>query len=95
MSAIETIRNLVPDIDLEGVEIRKYSGRGMYGKECLAIVCDGLPKLLEFCLNLQEYAIQDDEEHDVQYELARVRHDSMGLSQVFYWPSIAPIEGSE
>jgi hypothetical protein len=27
-------------LDDEDVEVRSYSGRGMYGKECLGIVCD-------------------------------------------------------
>ena len=63
--------------------IRSYSGRGMYGKSCVAIV-DTDASLWDIALALSEI-------NDENLDLNRVgspMQDSMGLGQVYYWPSM-------
>ena len=67
-----------------GVEIRAYSGRSMYGEECLGIV-DETGELFSFAITLQK----------LDPTLAELlgdtpsRWDSMGRdSEIVYWDSI-------
>ena len=74
-----------------GFEIRSYSGRGMYGKNCLAIVCysnDIYP--IMFALG------QGDTDHNIYYEIIQgTRSDNMGLSNVYYWPRVGYVESDD
>ena len=45
---IEDIQFLLNDID--GAELRSYSGRGMYGKQCLGIDMDSMADAFRFAL---------------------------------------------
>lgn len=84
--------------DLEATALRAdYRGRGMYG-DCLALVTD-LPvavALFEFDLattiavEAKGSAMPDlDDVREVVFQLARGRRqDGMGLSTVYYWPSV-------
>lgn len=68
--------------------IRAYSGRGMYGAECAAIVLDDSRDVFAFFVGL---AIEAGEE--LALEMARkVRQDSMGLGTVLYWPRLELVE---
>lgn len=75
-----------------GYETRSYSGRGMYGMSCLAIVTDD--SLAQVCCNVFRILVSDivHEGLTVQIEtleqLECVCQDDMGLSQVYYWPKI-------
>lgn len=54
-----------------------YSGYNMNGRTCLGIVC-GLSEFVAFVLNL-----------GADYDwLPSVRTDSMGMSTIYYWPSV-------
>ena len=76
-----------------GYETRSYSGRGMYGKECLAITTErGESQWDFFSQILDEVAdtFMDNELSSVLAALSRILkdtcEDSMGLGSVFYWP---------
>ena len=67
-----------------GYETREYSGRGMYGEQCLAVVTDD--SAFVFCAN-----VMNEDEEETRNELANILHatkeDSMGRSSIiFYWP---------
>ena len=70
--------------DAAQVEIRiGYTGRGGRGGEGkLAIVCDGIPYLVEFVAHL----VQADP--DVIEWVGNVSTDSMGHNTVAYWPNV-------
>jgi hypothetical protein len=58
-----------------------YSGRGMYGKRCIALTGDSVS---EWGLAIQMAAIAD--EYDVTpYDLPEPSTDSMGRGIVLYW----------
>ena len=69
-----------------GYETRDYSGRGMYGAECLAVVTED--SAFVFCANVMD---EDNEEKraEISNILHTTREDSMGKSSViFYWPRL-------
>mgnify|MGYP003336159782 CR=1 FL=1 len=65
-------------------ECRSYSGRGMYGKNCLGVVVDA--KIEMFHLAYQAGQQQ------VQFYLEKMEWDSMGHSTIFYWPGVPFVE---
>jgi hypothetical protein len=65
------------------VEVRSYSGRGMFGEECLAITGS-----FRDCLATVVMAATLDPEVFYSSNLLRVIRDGMGLNEVWYWPHI-------
>jgi hypothetical protein len=70
-------------------EVRSYSGRGMYGKSCLGVVCDSpvdaiLDAIIEFV------AGNTDQDTTIEFidELRNYRIDDLGLSTILYFPYI-------
>jgi hypothetical protein len=59
-----------------------YSGRGMYGDKCVGIVVEDPSALIEFVLALADSGT------DTSW-LRNVRMDSMGMSTIYYWPSVS------
>jgi hypothetical protein len=59
-----------------------YSGRGMYGRQCLGLVYDSLSELLGFV------AYFANENMDHLDWISGVRQDSMGRSMIAYWPNV-------
>lgn len=83
-----------------GYETRSYSGRGMFGKQCLAISTDDSP--FDVAANLLETSIRSIEVSEVEFDqqhfadiLRQTRSDSMGLGSVYYWPSETYESGDE
>jgi hypothetical protein len=81
---------LVDLIICAGYSVRSYSGRSMYGKECLGVTCDDTHKLI---VDVIEQAIEEDNgENSVIEDTLEVmkdsRTDSMGRSSIIYWPSV-------
>lgn len=77
----EEWEGFVSEADLRGYSVRTYSGRGMYGKECLAIAIDGSQKFAAVgwaCSQMPAWL-----------ELGGVLEDSMGLGIVVYWPDVS------
>lgn len=73
VDAAEVIRRIREMAKSEFMEVRSYSGRGMGGKECIAVDCDDRDDMVEAC---------------VEYEIPRPTFDSMGLGMIAYWPNI-------
>ena len=81
----EIIEELCWDYDTSP---RSYSGRGMYGDECLGFTVD---QPMEFLMKLGLELAQIDV--DVVEQMASsVSTDSMGLSSIVYFPGIEPWE---
>lgn len=69
-----------------GLKPQAYSGRGMYGKQCLAVVVDDHPFGVALALAYQAVP------HELEELLAilfRPQEDQMGQNVVLYWPHIA------
>lgn len=81
--------------DAANVELRTdYSGRAMYGEQCLGIVGDSST---EFVIRLigelnADPDFKDDAADAVLAMSRRERRDSMGLSSIFYYPGYG-VEG--
>jgi hypothetical protein len=58
-----------------------YSGRAMYGDTCLGIVHDGLGELLTIVVELDRAGLE-------LGWLANARQDSMGHSDITYFPGV-------
>ncbi len=77
-----------------GLNVRSYSGRGMYGRSCLGVVTDksGAALVCEVIQELISGASDDSETvdkiSDLCSELSDPSEDSMGLSTIVYWPDI-------
>lgn len=67
-------------LENEGYETRAYSGRGMYGRECLAIT---VRNPIQVAQDIGWKAARTPESDFPQ----QVRTDSMGLDYVIYWPN--------
>lgn len=65
-----------------------YTGRGMFGRECLGVVVDGLGELSAFTDALA--AALDEDPHEL---IDRAQSDQMGRRTIYYWPSIQ-VEGN-
>lgn len=77
------------------VEVIPYSGRAMYGKQCLATVASGvLSKLVEACLYQGEYMVRSDKQAIVD-AMRQVRTDSLGHDTVTYFPNVEHIDEDE
>lgn len=61
---------------------QSYSGRAMYGRECVGLVHHGQGELIRFALAL----VRQDE--NAEEWLPETRSDSMGLNQITYWPDV-------
>lgn len=90
------------------VEFRtNYSGRGMYGRSCLAVVfsADTVPAKLQMILNLVLGTVQTGDTSDQLFSIDDVmdlmdggpaaRIDSLGSDQVIYWPRVRVAEAVE
>lgn len=63
-----------------------YSGRGMFGKQCVGIVCRD--NLLETIVKLCDY-LYDCEVESVADALGNICRDSLGKDTIIYFPSIS------
>lgn len=108
------IKELLQQVIEDGghdVTLRDYSGRGMYGRKCIAIVgsmsaCqEVIAEVLKQASEEMFDAARDmtDEDANAVYDqqsifqdmigtLVTFNWDSMGLSQVVYWPELAWVE---
>ena len=70
-------------------EVRDYSGRGMFGKRCLAVTCDNPSGwIAEVFLYLAENKTPYEEIIQVAEILKDSRTDTMGHASIIYWPAI-------
>ena len=59
-----------------------YSGRGMFGKECLGIVIPNIQSLFSLGIDIGEHREDGDESP------GNPKTDNIGYNIVAYWPSI-------
>jgi hypothetical protein len=88
-------------VENAGYETRSYSGRCMYGKDCLGI---DTPQMLPCIADLVQAAADMDSGEDpgaegsacwiLQNALRNARTDNMGLGMILYFPEVA-WEGTE
>lgn len=82
MSIIEVIADYCESNELEFRT--DYSGRGMFGKTCVGVVCDDpISTVVEIA-----DAIRDNGFDCASTELGAIRQDSMGLSRIIYFPNL-------
>lgn len=81
---IESLKKTVQHLndELEGerdlYRVSAYSGRGMYGRQCVAVTTPVGADMSEVSMIMG----------DLYREFGQPRRDSMGLGSVFYWPAI-------
>jgi hypothetical protein len=94
----DVLRDALDDVTGDEIwpEVIEYSGRGMYGRTCLGIIAkdaDRLLALVEDALYRVIPLLDGDEQCDAEELLSALLYgrdfDSMGLSDVVYWPHIA------
>jgi len=93
---IEQFREICEAFEGAGYDVREYSGRGMYGKKCLGVVC-GNP-LVAYCDAIQEFANMNEDASEVSEFIDTLGHaqmDSMGLSSILYFPHVQWQEENE
>lgn len=83
---LEAILDRVPDT-------RSYSGRGMYGKECLGVVdSDSFEVIGDVVAALHKSGLVNGEDgfavDDLTSFIKSANQDSMGLDTIVYWPSL-------
>jgi hypothetical protein len=88
-----TFQRLLEDNDFK---TRSYSGRGMFGKECLAVTVEDIVKgTWDIATMLAEYnAEAADLNEEPIPEPRGMRYDNMGRQYVIYWTQV-PFEGEE
>lgn len=71
-----------------------YSGRGMYGRECVGIVGS-----FESCMAVIGEVIKENKEEpgfdEMVDQLLDFSQDSMGMDVILYWPELAALEEEE
>lgn len=83
-----TLKTALDDAGLDTSALRTdYSGRGMYGRSCLALT----GSLRDYSMFLAYLAMalfgEGEDPDDIMFQLAdTVCQDSMGLDRVYYWP---------
>jgi hypothetical protein len=85
----ERVRELFEDAQYE---TRSYSGRCMYGENCLAVYTDSASEAVTVILDVVQACAENGSAEDVLELVAKLRGsrtDSMGRSVVVYWPDIS------
>ena len=88
--------DLIAILENTSYDVRSYSGRGMYGKECLGItinrrngVGDFVAEVLESINDLDDPEFTQRVLGDFAEILRGMCVDSMGLGQIIYFPDIS------
>lgn len=75
-----------------GYETRSYSGRGMFGQQCLAIICDNTGKLFSDLIDFVECNFNSEERSDMYSDISQafshMKEDTLGRGTVVYFPQI-------
>lgn len=89
----ETIKSFDND---DNFMVRSYSGRGMYGRECLGIDCKDPLECFSQLVTLLCFEYEEASEvQDILECLGKPRWDSMGLDYILYFPRMEWVEESE
>lgn len=88
---MENIKELVIEYcKEEGLNYREdYSGRGMFRRSCVAIICDNpLYTLSGLFAFLVDYDGEGGIGGDIYYALGEPKQDNMGMSRILYFPKL-------
>ncbi len=86
MATKHIIQKLCENTDLN---VRSYSGRAMYGRQCLAITCEGAGQFINQLLHSAvDEGLDTEDLREIADACATLREDSMGLDRVIYFPVI-------
>lgn len=67
-----------------------YSGRGMYGDRCIGVVCADPTRLaVNLGIELGRCVLLGSISEEIAEAFQRPQIDSMGRSQIIYWPRLA------
>lgn len=78
--------NLVEFLEEAGLDPYPYSGRGMFGKQCVAVTVSSIGRLFADVLLSVESTGANAEELSEVFE--GMRYDNMGHDYVFYFPRV-------
>lgn len=76
----------VVDLDPEVVVRGNYSGRGMYGRECVGVVVDSPAELVRIMVALTVLVFERDVDLDMDDLAGNLRMDSVGFAVIGYFP---------
>lgn len=74
------------DILSEIGEVRRYSGRGMYGAECPGVILEG--SLIGAAVDLLLLTEDRDEQEAIGKVIRGAKTDSMGVDTILYFPKV-------
>lgn len=80
-----TSNELIDLLESAGREVRSYSGRGMYGRECVGVEVDNVGELFQLGLELADGT---DEDERFELQNLKVSWDSMGMGTILYFPDV-------
>lgn len=78
----------VENSGIEGVRVRSYSGRGMYGESCVGVSVDNLGEFIQVVASATLIASENDDEDGFVQALGRMNSDSLGRGSIYYWPGV-------
>jgi hypothetical protein len=79
------LQQVIEDADFD---CRSYSGRGMYGRRCLAVEVDREQSLGDLMAGILEAVEGEDNTREIQDALRGMCWDNMGLGMVYYFPDV-------
>jgi len=86
------IKRAIEESGIEDVNLRSYSGRCMFGRECPGITGnhEDLKAVIAEAINIMIDDVSDEclnecEAKDLVSDIMRYSEDSMGLGSVYYW----------
>jgi hypothetical protein len=85
---IELLSNIGCGRHGEEIRARRYSGRAMYGRQCVGIDTDDQFKAIASITAEVAWAGGEDMMEDWVELLAETRMDSMGRGVILYWPDL-------
>ena len=74
----DDVREIADEIEKAGYEPRAYSGRGMYGKQCLGVGLESDSDLWDLAWFMGSGG----------FDVGAPRTDSLGRGIIAYWPSL-------
>jgi hypothetical protein len=86
------LQQAIEDADFE---CQSYSGRGMYGRKCLAVEIGRSHDLGELFAGILEQVEGEDNTREIQDGLRGMCWDNMGLDMVYYFPNVPYTEDEE
>lgn len=91
---VELLENAAANIHVEG-QPRTYSGRAMYGRQCVGLELSDLGDLMALGAEMMQLSCEEEPDNDDEHEalvllLKDTRTDDMGRDAIAYWPKVAP-----